>query len=389
MLKCNTGSSINQNPELAAAQAAAKAIEGLDSVKMAFVYGSADYDIKAMMAGVTKAMPNIPVIGNTSFTGVITPEGYISSENGFIGIMAMSDADLAVGIAASERTADSPEVIGAKIAKEAMQAAGKTCAPDYFYMVASPAEEEHYLKGITEVIGRVPFFGGSAADNEIAGKWSIYTADKIFTDGCAVAFFYTDGKFANEYTGAYHETNDVGVVTKMNGDRNIVEIDGVPSLEKYASWRNMDIEAVKGGALLVETICSPLGVKDRLGDLVAIRHPMNGNDDNTMNVGNMVAEKTAVIRMEATVDELIDSTGNTLKALNTAMGTKPAAYHLVHCGGRRAGIGERIDEVAKQLIAEANGVPFICEFTFGEYGFKGDGLNTCGGLMLSFTGFGE
>ncbi|MBP0981833.1 MAG: hypothetical protein J5968_06470, partial [Oscillospiraceae bacterium] len=169
MLKCNTGSSINQNPELAAAQAAAKAIEGLDSVKMAFVYGSADYDIKAMMAGVTKAMPNIPVIGNTSFTGVITPEGYISSENGFIGIMAMSDADLAVGIAASERTADSPEVIGAKIAKEAMQAAGKTCAPDYFYMVASPAEEEHYLKGITEVIGRVPFFGGSAADNEIAG----------------------------------------------------------------------------------------------------------------------------------------------------------------------------------------------------------------------------
>ena len=35
----------------------------------------------------------------------------------------------------------------------------------------------------------------------------------------------------------------------------------------------------------------------------------------------------------------------------------------------------------------AGDVPFIVEFTFGEYGFEGDNNNTCGGLMLSFTGF--
>ena len=29
------------------------------------------------------------------------------------------------------------------------------------------------------------------------------------------------------------------------------------------------------------------------------------------------------------------------------------------------------------------------EFTFGEYGFESDNNNTCGGLMLSFTGFSE
>jgi len=34
-------------------------------------------------------------------------------------------------------------------------------------------------------------------------------------------------------------------------------------------------------------------------------------------------------------------------------------------------------------------VPFLCEFTFGEYGFVDDGRNTCGGLMLSFTGFAD
>ena len=28
-------------------------------------------------------------------------------------------------------------------------------------------------------------------------------------------------------------------------------------------------------------------------------------------------------------------------------------------------------------------------FTFGEYGSKEHGANTCGGLMLSFTGIGK
>lgn len=386
MLQCNVGSSVDSSPKAAGARAAKEAKQGLAAVKLAFVYGSADYDLKAMLEGVASEIPGVPLIGNTSFTGVITPKGYVSGEQGFIGVMAMSDENLCIGVAGSPRGND-PRKTGASLAREAMKSAGKTTAPDYFYMVASPAEEEYYLKGITEVIGRVPFFGGSAADNEIAGKWSIYTSDAIFPDGCAIAFFYTNGAFANEYTGAYHETDDVGIVTKMNGDRNIVAIDGVPALKKYADWRGMDLPALKGANLLAASVVSPLGVKDRLGDLVAIRHPMNGNDDDTINVGNKIVEKTAVIRMEATVDELIGSAGQTLDALKAKMPGNPAAYLLVHCGGRRAGIGDRIDEVADLLIKESDGVPFLCEFTFGEYGFVDDGLNTCGGLMLSFTGF--
>ena len=388
MLKCNVGSSVDSSPRAAGAQAAKEAKQGLSAVKLALVYGSADYDLKAMLAGVASEMPGVPLIGNTSFTGVITPKGYISGEHGFLGVMAMADEDLSVGVAGAPRGSD-PRTTGAELAHAAMKSAGKVTAPDYFYMVASPAEEEYYLKGITEVIGRVPFFGGSAADNEIAGDWSIYTSDALFPDGCAVAFFYTDGAFANEYTGAYHETDDVGIVTEMDGDRRIVSIDGVPALQKYALWRGMDVSSLKGANLLASSVVSPLGVKDRLGDLVAIRHPMNGNDDGSINVGNKIAEKTAVIRMEATVDELIGSAGAALDTLNAKLPEKPAGYFLVHCGGRRAGIGGRIEEVADLLVRKADGVPLLCEFTFGEYGFVDDGRNTCGGLMLSFTGFGK
>ena len=166
-----------------------------------------------------------------------------------------------------------------------------------------------------------------------------------------------------------------------------MEIDHEPALKKYAAWRGVDPDTLMDANLLSATIVSPLGVKDPLGDLVAIRHPMAGNADYSMNVGNKLAEGTAVIRMEASVDELIASTGKTVEALKNKAGAPIGAMHLVHCGGRRAGIDSRIDEVAKQICDAAGDIPFLVEFTFGEYGYEDDGRNTCGGLMLSFTGF--
>ena len=108
-----------------------------------------------------------------------------------------------------------------------------------------------------------------------------------------------------------------------------------------------------------------------------------------MNIGANLAEKTAVIRMEGSVDEIISSGADTLEALKKKMTAPPAAFHLVHCGGRRAGIGDRIEELVAGVKKVADGVPFIMEFTFGEYGYEDDGNNTTGGLMLSYTGFAQ
>ncbi len=388
MFKANVAASTNVNPVESGREAAAKAAKGLQDIKAAFVYTSCAYDVKAVLSGVQSVLPGVPVFGNTSFTGVITPEGYVGGDTPFTGVMLFSDPEMTVGVASAPKDGCSVKK-GEAIAKAALAAADKNSAPDYFYMAASPAEEEFYLKGISKVIGRVPFFGGSAADNTIAGEWKLYAQDQIFADGCLVAFFYNAPKMANLFTGAYRETEDFGVITKVIDHRKLAEIDGAPALKVYAEWLGVGMDQVTGGNLLATSITSPLGVKDRLGNLVAIRHPMNGNDDFSMSCGNNLAEKTCVIRMEATVDELINSTGDTLKALIATIPGKPLAFHLVHCGGRRAGIGDRINEVAAQLKAAAGDIPFITEFTFGEYGFVDDDRNTCGGLMLSFTGFYE
>ena len=387
-MKALTGFSKNKNAYQAGLEAAKMAGKNKDA-KLVFAYMSCDYKIKDVIKGI-KEVYSCPVIGNTSFTGVIMPEGYVGGDEPFVGIMVLSDPSMVVGVGFADRKAYQSARDAGEAATKAARVMTKmpyNDEPDLMYMAASPTEEEFFLKGANRVVGRVPLFGGSAADNTISGNWSLYLDNKVTGEGVAVALIYMKSGFVNEFTGAYRETKDMGIITKVEGTRQLVSIDGVPAVKKYAQWRGRKPSEFMGAKLLSETITSPLGVKDRLGDLIAIRHPMNGNDDYSMNIGANLAEGTTVIRMEATVDELISSVGKTLKKLNARCKKPVVAYHLVHCGGRRAGIDARINEVYKEIKKNVNGVPFIMEFTFGEYGYVEDGNNTTGGLMLSFTAF--
>ena len=392
MLKSQVGYSINPDSYYAGVDTASQTIKDLANAKLGLIFTSVKNDTKEVIKGI-KTVTDMPIIGCTSSGCIMVKDGIISSKNGFTGMMALDDENLKVGVA-GHAAGKNPRAIGRKVAIEAVQNAGTTRAPAYFYMVASPRQEEDYLMGIQDVIGRVPMFGGSAADDTVEGKWKIICNDKTFTDGVAVAFFYTDNEIATAYTGAYRETSNVGLITEVRDNRTLVSIDGVSALKKYASWIEENPQDLRGQNLLTASITKPLGVKDPLGNLMVVRHPMFGNDmgtrtvtDDTITLGNKVVEKTAIIQLESTVDELIYSTGETVKKAKEQLYSDPAAYFLVHCGGRKLAIGDRIDEVHKHILKETKNVPFITIFTFGEYGYSEHSANICGGLMLSFTAF--
>lgn len=394
MLKSNVGYSTETESYLAGQETATKAQENLVNPKLGFLFTSVKNDLKEVIKGV-QSTTKAPIIGCTSSGAIIVPDGIITSDNGFAGMLMLDDENLNIGLACHEAGKDA-RAIGRKVAIQAVQNAKSTRAPAYFYMVASPRQEEEYLMGIQDVIGRVPMFGGSAADDTVEGKWKIICNDKVFTDGVAVAFFYTDSEIVTSFTGAYRETNNIGLITEVEDDRTLVSIDGISALKKYATWLNVPQQSLQKSNLLAASITRPLGVKDPLGNLIVVRHPMFGNDmgtrttaDDTITLGNKVVPKTAIIQLEATVDELINSTGTTLKDVKKQLYADPAAYVLIHCGGRKLGIGNRLAEVHSQLVKEAKGVPFITVFTFGEYGYDEHSSNICGGLMLSFTAFGK
>ena len=383
-MKAVVSSSILRDSREAGIETATKALKGIKHPKLGLLFTSIKYNQKEVLDGIKSVNSELKVIGCTSSGAIMTPEGIISSENGFAGMMVLEDNELNVGVAASERGSD-PRETGRNIAIQAMQNARKEHAPVAFAMFANPAEEEYYLKGIQDVLGEVPMFGGSAADDAVAGEWKVLCENKSIGDGCAVALFYTTKEIKNVFTGEFEETNTYGVVTKVEDDRRIVEIDGVPALKRYAEWIGANPDELMGQNLLVASIPHALGVKTVKGDLTAVRHPMIGNEDYSFNVGAKVAEHTALILLHNDVDGLINGAVKAIREVKENF--EPGALFLVHCGGRKLHIGDRVDEDFVAIKNACGDVPFIVAFTFGEYGQRNhSGAQICG-LSLSFTGF--
>ena len=389
MLKTKVGYSENTD-SFASGVETAQMANVIENPQAGLLFTSCVQDQAKIMEGVKSVLGNVPVVGCTSSAAICTQDGYLNKETGYSGMMLFG-GDLEVVTAGSVQTSETPREVGRRVAKEAIsKVKGTDVEPDFFFMTASPANEEEYLEGIQDVIGSVPVFGGSAADNTVEGKWSILNNGDAFADGVAIAIFYTNGEMKNLYTGAYHETENVGVITKIRDERTLVEIDHEPALQKYAEWTGKSVESLKGNNLLTETICAPLRVKDPIGKVTAVRHPMFGNDDLSMNIGANLAVNTAVIQLSNTPEGILKANEETINNLNQLMTHEANSYFLVHCGGRRLGLA--LSKIEDQIYPEVKKVipnkEFLMVFTFGEYGIGDHSSNTVGGLSLSYTGFG-
>lgn len=384
MLNIQTGSSCNKDSFLAGKEAV-KSLHSKQNPKLAFVYSSIDYDIQSLLQSISQEMPDTPIIGNSSFTGIITQSGFADAESGFVGIMGLYD-DVEVGVASAKRGECAVET-GRQVAKEALRRADAKGIPSFFYMSATPGYEEEYILGITDILGNIPCFGGSAADNDISGKWFTYTNEQVVYDGVSVAIIYTHKKIENKLFGFYEPTSNMGVITDMKDKRNLAEIDHTPALKKYRDWTGASEEELMGASMLGYSIFKPLAVRDLSGSVTAIRHPMAANEDMSITLSNNAAVGTAVIQMETTQENLIEAIGKGLGDLVKSVDYPIAGVHFVHCAGRKVGIADRGKEIEEQIKKVLGRIPFIVEFTFGEYGYEKSANNICAGLMLSMTIF--
>lgn len=385
LLKASVGYSTLDNAVNAGKEIATNALSGLKAGTIGFLFTSVDYNQEKVLSGIRAVTKNMPIIGCTSSKAIIVPDGIINSENGFGGMLVIDDPDLEVGVACLSKDKDLREV-GRKATLEALKNANKDYAPNYYMMISNIEDEEEYIKGIQDVIGDIPMFGGSAADNTIEGKWNILSKDKVINNGVAIALFYTSKPIETIFTSEYEETDNVGVISKVVGKHILSEIDGDPAIDKYVEWTDKKESDLKGNKLLRESVLRPFGVKDVLGDITLIRHPLFGNDDGTVKVSNQIIKNTAIIGMSISVDNLIKSTGTTIEKVKAKLNS-PGAYILMHSVGRKIAIADRLDEVHTNLVKASNGVPFIMPLTFSEYGYSNHSGSRCGSLMLSFTGF--
>ena len=385
-MKAMVGSSILNTSFEAGVEVAQISSKGLKTPKIGFLFSSVKYNQEELLRGIKSVNPELKIIGCTSSSGVMTPDGIISSEEGFAGMMVIEDNELNVGIASAPRGLN-PRVTGSKIAREAMANAGKNHPPVAFAMFATPNEEEDYLKGIQDVIGELPMFGGSAADDYIVGEWKIMCGEHATDDGCAVALFYTTKNIKTLLTANYEETDNVGVITSVDDNRKIMEIDHVPALKKYAEWTGYNADDLMGQNLLVNSISMPLAVKTLQGEMTLLRHPKIGNPDYSLMVGANIAEKTAIIQVSSDIDGLI---GGTVQAIMELKGKdRPAGLLLIHSSARKTLIGDRLDEDFVAIKNAVGDLPFIVPFTSAEFGHQDHSGGYISNLSLSFTSFSE
>lgn len=396
-MKANVAWSINEDAREAGKACAKKAVLDLVQTKIAFLFSSERYNTEDLLKGAKEALGTAPIIGGTSKSGIIVPDGFITSKKGFAGMMAIGDEDTSVGTAISKKEGSARET-GRKVAKIARDKINKNESPAYFFMIATPGEEEEYLKGIQDEIGDVPCFGGSASDDENNENYRIYTEDGITNNGVAVAFFYTNKFIKNITNGRYHETIHSGVITKTNGNKTIEKINDIDALKLYAEWTGEKTRNLKSEKLKQNSILKPLGVKQN-DNYYIIKEPINGNADYSINVSNNIYVNEAIVQMQISKEEIANSNGLMIRELNKEISEtdneKKAKAYLIMTNANRIEILQDLDnnnyikELVEKLKKETNNSPFIMMLSSGEYGRFKHSQNFCSNLMISSTAFAE
>ena len=362
-----------------AAGAEVAKICGKEANKINFVFNSPVYDAAKFIEGFETVADSKNLIG-FSTPAVLSKEGCVLNEEGFSALMSIDDEELTVGIAALSKE-DSARETGRKVAKLALEEAEAEIAPDYFFMAATD-EEEMYIKGIQDVIGRVPCFGASPLKGE---GYHLYCKKQVVDNGVAVAFFYTEKQINTKFSGMFNETKKVGVITLVSDNRLLVEINNQPALDVYAKMLGKTKEEIKGH-IKDNYLFNPLGVKDRLGDLVAIRNVEEEKEDGSLLMGANLSENTALILMEKNKDEIVNDTETIIKYLKATVAAA-AAYLMFNNVERSFKIEDQRDELHKKVKALVEDAGFLMPVCQREYGYADDQTNTVGNLMMSFTVF--
>ena len=382
MFKANVGQSTIADSFISGQQSITSALKDMDSPKVALVFSSEEHNIEELINGI-KSVTNIPFIGCTSSEAIMTNDGIISEPDGQSAAMVFSDPDIRIGCGIVNNEGNAREA-GKKATIQAIKNSNCSIKPSYIYMLATPGEEENYLKGVQDVVGRIPVFGGSAADNEFEGKWKVFTNDMIVTDGCAIMLIYNKKGINAVYEVPYIETGVSGIITKIDNERTIAEIDNTPALVKFSEWTKFPLEDVKGINALDASVIYPFSVKDPINSVTLLRQPVFSTEDNTVIMSNNVAVGTCINLMHATGEDFVECMDNSLDKLNSKSKNEIGAYLFFHCGKRKYIMSDdELMSMYKIMKEKTNGVPFICTFSFGEYGFNDHSANSCGSLMLS------
>jgi len=392
------GESTSPEPSVALREAYNMLPNDVKEPDFCVIFLTENYNLKEILNEANKLMPNTKLYGETSCLGIGTPNGFIITKNGSLGILAFKSKRITFGVGISKN----PDgfLAGKEVITNAIKNAGKTLndKPNLVLISPTPGKEEYILKGIESVIGKdVPIFGGTAGDNAIAGKWNVFVNDDFTNSGVAVAVIYTDLKIGYAYISGYQTMEKFGVVTGAK-ERTIFTINNKPAGQVYNDWCDgiFSKEMNSGASILGPASFYPLARKviEEKGVQYITLHPSRINpNDKSLEVFAKVNVRDTIYLLKGDKSILLSRPVSVaMKAFYegglTAENLRGGIF--IYCAGTMLAVKDELGALGfPPLIKALNSKPFLTAFTFGEQGFYKKLGNFHGNLMCSIVLFGE
>lgn len=366
-------SSMNRDPAAAAGELANQVASQLGALKprgIIFSSGAA-YEPEALQSALRAQFPEVPFIGATSCLGTAVP-GHGLARGAAITALVLAGEGFTFATAFDSDMGD----LAAAGQRLAMRALGQVRMPRFALVHATPGLEEGILAGLgPRLPAGIPTLGGSAADDDLSGRWAIYTQDGVARAGVALAVCDWPWKMAVNYQGGYMTTEKRGTVTRAAG-RTIYEIDGQPAAKLYNEWirGKLDEELRHSGNVLAKTTLCPLGIVRRVGtaEMYLLAHPERV--DATQASLSLFAEihpGEEVVLMKSSPAALEQRGANVARRALAWARLEPAdvlGAVFIYCGGCLLAIQERGSAMVSEFEGALGKRPYVAQFAFGEQG---------------------
>lgn len=334
-------------------------------------------DVNEVAECFRKELQQVPFIGATSCVNVLTPVGPV--ENGVSATLLAAEPNTFLAASAAFSDGVSPYEAGKKAALDIKEKAIADIKA--VYLSATPGNEEDVLRGVHEVLGEnIPVVGGSAADNDVSGKWAVFHDGRAIPSG--VVMFAVTGssvKAGASLASPYNPTEHKFKVTKADG-RTVHSLENRPAADiLYDIVGDAIAEEFKNGGMIL----GPMSTRP-----MSLRRSMKDGSETYLAVHAAAInqpEKSISLFVEAQVgDELTvmdnDGGGDSARAagigINNAYSTAkrngnmvaPSCSFLVYCGGLSMAVGDRLAETLTQAYAKVAPDCSTGITAFGEQG---------------------
>jgi hypothetical protein len=358
-----------------------------------FFHGAEDCYPRAVVDAMRARWPGASVHGGSSSLGVML-RGRFEPDPRSFGLLGIHDPEGAYGVGWARLTEEPRADVGRALSMALARAGRPGEMPAMIVLTAPPGCEEELLLGIAAIVGpHVPVTGGSAADEQVTGRWWLVADDVVDNQAVVVTVLFPSGAVVATFQTGYEVTELSGEITRATG-RVLHEIDGRPAAEVYNEWTGGAVSgALAGGGKILQRTSAlhPVGRRAGVsGEVVefvlSFLDTVTADGSLTLFTEARVGDRLWLMR--GTDDLLVERAGRVARAALEALAQENKEHLcvgalVVFCAACLVYINHRMGDVVAGLDAALGENPFLGTFTFGEQGCFLAGGNRHGNLMVT------